>query len=104
VAIQQGTYVAQVISRRLKGQSAPAPFKYWDKGSMATIGRSRAVLESGFLRLSGFPAWLGWLFVHILYLARFENRVLVMFQWFWNYVTRNRTARLITHGGGLHTS
>ena len=72
------------------------PFKYWDKGTMATIGRAKAVAESMGFRFSGFPAWLAWLFIHIMYLARFENRVLVLFQWFWNYVTRNRAARLIT--------
>jgi NADH dehydrogenase len=98
VAMQQGEYVADVIARRVKGQSPPGPFRYWDKGSMATIGRARAVAETGGFRFSGFPAWLAWLFIHILYLARFENRVLVLFQWFWNYVTRNRTARLITNG------
>src|SRR5262245_23115577 len=96
VAMQQGKYVAEVIRRRVKGLTPTAGFKYWDKGSMATIGRSRAVLESGPVRLWGYPAWLGWLFIHIMYLARFDNRVLVLFQWFWNYVTRNRTARLIT--------
>ena len=96
VAMQQGEYVADTIDRRLRGQSAKAAFQYWDKGSMATIGRSHAVAETGKIRLSGFLAWLAWLFIHIMYLARFENRVLVIFQWFWNYITRNRTARLIT--------
>jgi NADH dehydrogenase len=96
VAMQQGKYVAELIKRRVKGEPPPGPFQYWDKGNMATIGRSHAVLESGPIRLWGYPAWLGWLFIHIMYLARFENRVLVLFQWFWNYVTRNRTARLIT--------
>jgi NADH dehydrogenase len=97
LAMQQGEYVAGVIARRLKGDTTPpAPFKYWDKGSMATIGRARAVAETHGLRLSGFIAWLAWLFIHILYLARFENRVLVLWQWFFNYVTRNRAARLIT--------
>jgi len=96
VAVQQGQYVAGLLLRRQRGQSAPGPFRYWDKGSMATIGRSRAVLEAGKIRMSGFIAWLAWLFIHILYLARFENRVLVLFQWGWNYATRNRTARLIT--------
>jgi NADH dehydrogenase len=94
--MQQGEYVAGVIARRLKGEPPPGPFKYWDKGSMATIGRARAVAQTGRLKLSGFVAWLAWLFIHILYLARFENRVLVLWQWFFNYVTRNRAARLIT--------
>lgn len=97
VAMQQGEYVAAVISKRLKGDaSEPAPFKYRDKGSMATIGRAKAVAETGGLRLTGFLAWLAWLFIHILYLARFENRVLVLWQWFFNYLTRGRAARLIT--------
>jgi NADH dehydrogenase len=96
VAMQQGEYVADVIDRRVRGKSPRDGFQYWDKGSMATIGRSRAVAESGRLKLSGSLAWLAWLFIHILYLARFENRIMVVFQWFWNYITRNRTARLIT--------
>jgi NADH dehydrogenase len=96
VAMQQGDYVADAITRRVRGQSPRGPFKYWDKGSMATIGRARAVAETGGFRFNGYLAWLAWLFIHILYLARFENRVLVLFQWFWNYVTRNRAARLIT--------
>ncbi|MDB5306252.1 MAG: NAD(P)/FAD-dependent oxidoreductase [Gemmataceae bacterium] len=100
VAMQQGKYVADLIARRLKGDPAdPGPFKYWDKGSMATIGRGRAVAETGGLKLSGYLAWLAWLFIHILYLAQFENRVLVMWQWFFNYVTRNRAALLITGEG-----
>ncbi len=96
VAIQQGEYVGRRIARILKGAPNSDPFRYRDKGNMATIGRSHAIVESGRWRLSGRLAWLTWLFIHILYLSRFENRVLVLFQWFWNYVTRNRTARLIT--------
>ena len=97
VAMQQGEYVSALIAKRLKGDAGPpAPFKYRDKGSMATIGRAQAVAETGGLRLSGFVAWMAWLFIHILYLARFENRVLVLWQWFFNYITRGRAARLIT--------
>ena len=97
VATQHGEYVAALIARRLRGDTAPAePFRYWDKGMMATIGRAKAVAQSGGMRLSGFAAWLAWLFIHILYLARFENRVLVVWQWFFNWVSRNRAARLIT--------
>jgi NADH dehydrogenase len=98
VAMQQGQYVADLIARRAKGEGVRGPFRYWDKGMMATIGRAKAVAESMGMRFSGFPAWLAWLFIHIMYLARFENRVLVLFQWFWNWVTRNRAARLITGG------
>src|SRR5262245_4446243 len=97
VAMQQGEYVAGVIVRRLKGESPKGPFRYADKGTMATIGRAKAVAESMGFKFSGYPAWLAWLFIHIMYLARFENRVLVLFQWFFNYITRNRAARLITN-------
>ncbi len=96
VAMQEGRYVADLIHRRVKGDSSPGPFKYWDKGSMATIGRSHAVADLGFIRFSGWLAWMAWLFIHILYLAQFSNRMLVLFQWTWNYITRNRSARLIT--------
>ena len=97
VAMQQGRYVGELIAGILKGEAISNSFKYLDKGNMATIGRSHAVVESGKIRLSGFIAWLAWLFIHILYLARFENRILVLMQWFWNYITRNRAARLITN-------
>jgi NADH dehydrogenase len=96
VAIQQGRYVADAIRRRLRGREVP-PFRYHDKGSMATIGRAAAVADLGWVRLSGYLAWLAWLFIHILYLVGFENRVQVVLQWAWNYYTRNRSARLITH-------
>ncbi len=95
VAMQQGRYAADTIAGRLTGRS-PGPFRYKDKGSMATIGRASAVADLGWLRLSGLLAWLAWLFIHILYLIEFENRVLVMVQWASNYFTRNRSARLIT--------
>lgn len=95
VAMQQGRYVAKVIRRRFQGKSTPA-FRYFDRGNMATIGRRMAVGEIGRFRFWGFPAWLAWLFVHLMYVAEFENRVLVLVQWGWNYVTRNRSARLIT--------
>jgi NADH dehydrogenase len=100
VAIQQAQYVAKRIKKILAGTIDTIPFKYWDKGQMATIGRSRAVVESGKMRMKGRIAWLAWLFIHILYLTRFENRVMVIFQWGWNYVTRNRAARLITGNSG----
>lgn len=94
VAMQQGGYVADVIAKRQRGES-PAMFRYNDKGTMATIGRAAAVAQIGRLKLSGFPAWLAWLFVHLLYLAEFTNRVLVFIQWMWNYFTYRRGVRLI---------
>lgn len=96
VAMAEGRYVAGVIAARAAGRAAPAPFRYRDKGSMATIGRSQAVCDLGFVRFAGLPAWLAWLFIHIMYLVEFENRILVLVQWAWNYLTRNRGARLIT--------
>lgn len=95
VAMQQGRYVADLIQRRLRGETLP-PFQYKDRGSMATIGRAAAVVDLGWLRFSGFFAWLTWLFVHLMYLIQFGNRLLVLMQWAGNYVTRNRSARLIT--------
>ncbi len=121
VAIQQGNYVAKLIRREIKlsGTSAPGntskpgapflasfarsvdvgsrpPFHYWDKGSLATIGRAAAVAQFGKIHISGFIAWLAWLFVHILFLIGFRNRLLVFIQWAWSYVTYERGARLIT--------
>jgi NADH dehydrogenase len=96
VAMQMGSYAADVIQRRLAGKAPRGPFYYKDRGSMATIGRALAVAQIGRVKLSGFLAWLAWLFIHLIYLIRFENRVLVLFQWAWNYATRGRAARLIT--------
>ncbi|TWT67286.1 NAD(P)/FAD-dependent oxidoreductase [Allorhodopirellula solitaria] len=97
VAIQQGRYVAKLIRRESAGKStAPrAPFRYRDKGQVATIGRRRAVMQSGRFRLTGSLAWLGWLFIHILYLNGFRNRFFVFLSWAWSYVTFARGARLI---------
>jgi NADH dehydrogenase len=100
VAMQQGKYVAKVIEARLKGEAVPEPFKYFDKGSMATIGRAAAVAHIGPLKFNGFMAWLAWLFVHLLYIAEFDNRLLILVQWAWNYFTKTRGARLIT--GSFH--
>ena len=95
VAIQQGRAVADNVWRRLRGEPT-RPFHYFDKGSMAAIGRAKAVAVMGRLRLWGFPAWLAWVFVHILYLIGFRNRFLVVFEWAWAYFTYQRGARLIT--------
>ncbi len=97
VAIQQGRYVAKLIRKELENPRAVRPaFHYWDKGSLATIGRAAAVAEFGKIHISGFVAWLSWLFVHILFLIGFRNRLLVFIQWAWSYVTYERGARLIT--------
>jgi len=95
VAMQQGRYVAQAIARKLRGQTLP-PFHYFNKGNLATIGRNKAVADFGKVRFSGFPAWFLWVFVHLMYLVEFENRLLVFVEWVYNYFTRNRGARLIT--------
>jgi len=97
VAMAQGRYVARAIQARLRGETAP-PFHYLDKGNLATIGRHKAVAAFGRLHVSGFPAWVIWLFVHLMYLVEFDNRLLVLVEWTYNYFTRNRGARLITGG------
>jgi NADH dehydrogenase len=100
VAILEGRFVGKLIRRRIEnGQSAPATrelFHYFDKGSLATIGRAAAVAQFGKIHISGFIAWLTWLFVHIFFLIGFQNRVLVFIQWAWSYFTYERGARLIT--------
>ena len=95
VAIQQGRHAAHNILHMVEG-AKPQRFYYWDKGSMATIGRNRAVADLNFVHFSGFPAWLAWLFIHVLYLVGFRNRIAVLLQWAWAYVTFNKGARLIT--------
>ena len=96
VAMQQGRYLARTIRRELAGKPRQ-PFHFVDKGQMATIGRSRAIVEIGRLRLAGFPAWLLWLVVHIYYLTGFKNRLLVVLQWAWSYLSFRRGARLIVN-------
>jgi NADH dehydrogenase len=94
VAMQQGRYLARTIGRELAGKSRQ-PFRFVDKGQMATIGRSWAIVEFGRLKIAGFPAWILWLVVHIYYLTGFKNRLLVVLQWAWSYVSFRRGARLI---------
>src|SRR5580693_10066483 len=104
VALQEGRYVAKLIRREIRAdkEAAPrAPFHYFDKGSLATIGRSAAIAQFGRIHISGFMAWLAWLFVHILFLIGFQNRVLVFIQWAWSYFTYERSARLITGSTSL---
>lgn len=97
VAMQQGHYVATLLLNRLNGKATP-PFRYQDRGNMAMIGRARAVADLGRFRLAGFWAWLAWVFIHLLYIVEFENRVLILIQWGWYYFRHNRAARLITKG------
>jgi NADH dehydrogenase len=94
-AIQMGKFAARQIKRSVAGKPREK-FVYWDKGSLATIGRSRAVADLGRLHISGYFAWLAWLFVHLLFLIGFRNRFLVMAEWAWAYITYNQGARLIT--------
>ncbi len=121
VAIQQGQFVAKLIREEIKAGAPPfsgsvreggdagsnfdsahrRPFRYWDKGSLATIGRAAAVADFGKIHISGFVAWLSWLFVHIFFLIGFRNRLLVFIQWAWSYLTYERGARLITGGTSL---
>jgi NADH:ubiquinone reductase (H+-translocating) len=94
-AMQMADLAAENILRDIRGLFYHE-FKYWDKGSMATIGRNRAIAEAGSLKMSGFIAWLAWLFVHVISLIGFRNRLWVLTEWFWAYLTRERSARLIT--------
>jgi NADH dehydrogenase len=94
VAMQQGRYVAKALVDRLKGKKA-APFKYIDKGNLATVGRAFAIAEFKGLKISGFFAWVLWLLVHIYYLIGFRNRAVVLLEWAWGYLTFQRGARLI---------
>jgi NADH dehydrogenase len=94
VAIQEGRFAARLVADRLRGR-ASAPFRYRDKGNLATIGRSKAVADVKGVRLAGFPAWAIWLVVHLFYLIGFQNRVLVVLRWTISFVTHGRGARLI---------
>jgi len=100
VALQQGKYVGSVIAARIAGDPAPPPFSYFDKGNMAVVGRNFAVLQVGHFRRAGFTAWLIWGAVHLLFLAAAGNRIRVIAQWIWSYLTRQRGSRLILGEGG----
>jgi NADH dehydrogenase len=95
VAMQQGRQAARNILRMIHGEK-PRSFRYFDKGSISTIGRNKAVADLKFFHLSGILAWLAWLFVHIIFLVGFRNRLLVLIQWAWAYLTFDKGARLIT--------
>ncbi len=95
VAMQEGRETARNIEREIAGEPR-RDFRYFDKGSLATIGRAAAVAQFGKLHVSGFIAWLSWLFVHIFFLIGFRNRIIVFIQWAWSYFTYDRGVRLIT--------
>ena len=96
-AIQGGTYAGKTIAKRARGEKRKQKaFHYFDKGNLAVIGRAAAVADLNWLRLAGFPAWLIWIFIHLLYIVEFQNRLLVLIQWAWLYLTYGRSARLIT--------
>jgi NADH:ubiquinone reductase (H+-translocating) len=94
-AIQEGRYVGRLIAKELKGRKVKRPFRYFDKGSMAVVGKNYAVLERGWLRTSGFLTWLVWALVHVLSLPQLQNRLRVQRQWVWSYLTGQRSSRLI---------
>lgn len=96
VAMQGGEYAASVIRGRVNGREVTKPFHYFDKGNMATIGRRLAVAETGSMKMRGSIAWLAWLFIHLIYIVCFQNRLMVLIQWGFNYITFGRSARLIT--------
>ncbi|MCU1263627.1 MAG: FAD-dependent oxidoreductase, partial [Bryobacterales bacterium] len=100
VAIQQGRYAGDLIHRRITGKSAPKHFRYFDKGTMAVVGKGFAVLQSGNVRISGFPAWLVWAGVHLQFLAQSSLRASVFLQWVWTYITGQRGSRLIVNHHG----
>jgi NADH dehydrogenase len=100
VAMQQGRFVARAIFADLAGRPRGA-FLYRDRGQMATIGRSRAIVETRRLRFGGFAAWLAWLLVHIYFLVGFRNRLFVVISWAWSYLTYGRGARLIVRYGDV---
>jgi NADH:ubiquinone reductase (H+-translocating) len=94
-AIQQGRYVGRLIAKELKGREVKRPFRYFDKGNMAVVGKNYAVLERGWIRTSGFFTWLVWVGVHVLSLPQLQNRLRVQHQWVWSYFTGQRSSRLI---------
>jgi NADH dehydrogenase FAD-containing subunit len=100
VAMQQGRYAGKLIERRVAGKSAPRPFRYFDKGNMAVVGKGFAVLQSGKVHMSGVLAWLAWAAVHLEFLAQSSLRVSVFVQWVWTYVTGQRGSRLIVNHHG----
>ena len=104
VAMQQGRYAAAARPRSPAAATATRPFRYHDKGNLATIGRASAVADLHVVRLSGLPAWVTWLVIHLWYLIGFQNRLLVMIQWAFSFATHGRGARLITSPGATEVA
>jgi NADH:ubiquinone reductase (H+-translocating) len=100
VAIQQGRYVGRFVARTIAGAAPTRPFRYFDKGNMAVVGKNFAILETRRLRLSGFATWLIWAFIHLLFLPQMQNRLRVETQWFWSYFSSQRSSRLIPEARG----
>jgi NADH dehydrogenase len=103
VAMQQAAYLSRLIPARLAGQTLPS-FRYIDYGSLAVIGQNKAVVDLGFAKFTGLLAWMIWVWAHIYYLIEFDNKLIVMLQWGWNYFTRGRGARIITGEGQIQAS
>jgi NADH:ubiquinone reductase (H+-translocating) len=101
VAMQQGRYAGRLVANRLAGRVTP-PFRYRNKGTLATIGRAHAVADIRGLHISGFPAWIAWLVVHLYYLIGFQNRELVLLRWAYSFFTHGRGTRLITEAADIH--
>jgi NADH dehydrogenase len=97
-AIQQGRFVGYVIANRVRGRKDGRPFRYWNKGNMAVVGKNFAILESGYLHTSGFLTWLVWAALHVITLPQLQNRFRVQTQWFWSYLSGQRSSRLISEG------
>jgi NADH:ubiquinone reductase (H+-translocating) len=95
VAIQQGRYVGRLIAQEIRGGTPPRPFRYLDRGNIAVVGKNFAVMESGRIRLAGFTAWLVWALIHLMFLPQLQNRRRVQNQWFWSYLTGQRSSRLV---------
>src|SRR4029077_1701122 len=95
-AIQQGRFAGVIVSRRVRGRKDGRPFRYRNKGNMAVVGKNFAILEAGHLRSSGFLTWLVWAALHVLALPQLQNRFRVQTQWFWSYLSGQRSSRLIS--------
>jgi NADH dehydrogenase FAD-containing subunit len=97
VAMQQGRYAGKLIRRQLTGRKAPKPFRYFDKGTMAVVGKGYGVLQSGKIHLHGLIAWLAWAFIHITFLSQLSLKISVFLQWGWLFLTGRRGSRLIVN-------